>query len=86
MFFSSRILSQLKHPHIVSYHESFFDPDEEYLYIIQDYCDGGNMDDKIKEAARVYIMFDIKLLRPFIENWINKAFGKKLVHFKFCTN
>ena len=49
----SRILSQLKHPHIVSYHESFFDPEEEYLYIIQDYCDGGNMDDKIKEAARV---------------------------------
>lgn len=48
----AKILSQLKHPHIVSYHESFFDPYEEFLYIIQDYCDGGNMDDKIKEAAR----------------------------------
>ena len=55
-FFSCRILSQLKHPHIVSYHESFFDLEEEFLYIIQDYCDGGNMDDKIRDAARVWIV------------------------------
>jgi NIMA (never in mitosis gene a)-related kinase len=48
-----RILSQLKHPHIVLYHESFFDADFEYLHIIQDYCDGGSMDDKIKAAAVV---------------------------------
>lgn len=48
-----RILAQLKHPHIVAFHESFFDEDYEFLNIIQDYCDGGNMDDKIKAAAAV---------------------------------
>lgn len=47
----AKILSQLKHPHIVLYHESFFDTDFEYLHIIQDYCDGGNLNDKIKTAA-----------------------------------
>ena len=34
-FLSSRILSQLKHPNIVTYHDSFFDEDDEYLYIVQ---------------------------------------------------
>ncbi|KAJ8298869.1 hypothetical protein KUTeg_022929 [Tegillarca granosa] len=46
------ILSQLKHPHIVSYHESFFDEEEEFLFIVQDYCDGGTLEDKIREAAK----------------------------------
>ena len=30
-----RILSTLKHPQIVAYHESFFDEQEEHLCIIQ---------------------------------------------------
>jgi len=30
-----RILSSLKHPHIVTFHESFFDADERVLCIIQ---------------------------------------------------
>lgn len=34
-YLSLRILEKLKHPHIVSYHESFFDDDEYFLYIVQ---------------------------------------------------
>ena len=29
------ILAQLKHPHVVSFQESFFDPSEETLFIVQ---------------------------------------------------
>ncbi|CAH1787541.1 unnamed protein product, partial [Owenia fusiformis] len=47
----ANILSNLKHPNIVAYHESFFDEDEEYLCIIQDYCDGGTLDEVIKVQA-----------------------------------
>jgi serine/threonine protein kinase len=70
-----RILSGLKHPHIVMYHESFFDEDEVHLciiqvyftelnwsvpsdmsnYSIQDYCDGGTLDDRIKDASQVML-------------------------------
>ncbi|KAJ8299315.1 hypothetical protein KUTeg_023375 [Tegillarca granosa] len=54
------ILSQLKHPHIVSYHESFFDEEEEFLFIVQDYCDGGTLEDKIREAAKKEKHFEEK--------------------------
>ncbi|KAF6024037.1 hypothetical protein EB796_017643 [Bugula neritina] len=45
----ARILAQLKHPHIVAYHDSFFaDADDlSFMHIVQDYCDGGTLDDKI---------------------------------------
>ncbi|XP_064601742.1 uncharacterized protein LOC135467808 isoform X2 [Liolophura sinensis] len=51
----AKILAKLKHPHIVSYHESFFDADETYLYIVQDYCDGGTLEDKMTEAIKWFI-------------------------------
>lgn len=54
----ANILSNLKHPHIVSYHESFYD--NECLYIVQDYCDGGSLDDKIQEAQQKNIPFEEK--------------------------
>ncbi|XP_038051792.1 serine/threonine-protein kinase Nek6-like [Patiria miniata] len=46
----ANILSELRHPHIVTYYESFFEetPDAVHLCIVQDYCDGGNLDEKIQ--------------------------------------
>ncbi|XP_033640548.1 serine/threonine-protein kinase Nek6-like [Asterias rubens] len=48
----ANILSELRHPHIVSYYESFFEqtPDAVHLCIVQDYCDGGTLDEKIQQA------------------------------------
>jgi len=46
----------------VAYHDSFFDTDFEFLNIIQDYCDGGNLDDKIKTAAQVKLNLEFSLL------------------------
>lgn len=48
----AKILSELKHPFIVAYQTSFFDKEMEHLLILQDYCDGGTLDDKIIETAR----------------------------------
>lgn len=46
----ARILSQLRHPHIVTFFDSFFEeqPDLTFLCIVQDYCDGGSLDAKIE--------------------------------------
>lgn len=46
------ILTSLKHPHVVTCHEYFIDPGEEYLFIVQDYCDGGTLDDLIQSKKR----------------------------------
>uniref|UniRef100_A0A8C4WH60 non-specific serine/threonine protein kinase n=1 Tax=Gopherus evgoodei TaxID=1825980 RepID=A0A8C4WH60_9SAUR len=46
------ILGKLKHPHIVTCYEHFFE--EEHMFIIQDYCDGGSLDDHIKMRKEGY--------------------------------
>jgi serine/threonine protein kinase len=46
----ANILASLDHPHVVRFHESFLDPDREHLCIIQDYCDGGNLQQRINKV------------------------------------
>ncbi|CAD5125400.1 DgyrCDS13634 [Dimorphilus gyrociliatus] len=48
----ANIMATLKHPHIVTYRASFFDANERNLFIVLDYCDGGTLDDKIREAVK----------------------------------
>ncbi|XP_053329633.1 serine/threonine-protein kinase Nek1-like [Spea bombifrons] len=43
------ILSKIVHPHVVTCHEYFCDLEDEHVFIVQDYCDGGTLDDHIKE-------------------------------------
>ncbi|KAM4696457.1 uncharacterized protein WCC33_015214 [Rhinophrynus dorsalis] len=43
------ILRKLVHPHVVVCHEYFCDLDDEHIFIVQDYCDGGTLDDHIKQ-------------------------------------
>ncbi|PFX18571.1 Serine/threonine-protein kinase Nek1 [Stylophora pistillata] len=48
------ILAHLKHPHVVSLQEYFFDSSEELLCIVQDFCDGGTLQDQIVNARESY--------------------------------
>lgn len=43
----SQVLSSLKHPYIVRYRESFHE--EAWLCIVMDYCEGGDLSDRIKK-------------------------------------
>ncbi|XP_057298385.1 serine/threonine-protein kinase Nek5-like isoform X2 [Hydractinia symbiolongicarpus] len=53
----ARLLSKLKHPHIVACQHFFFTRNE-YLSIVQDYCDGGTIYDKIYDAKKNKKYFD----------------------------
>ncbi|KAM4019774.1 uncharacterized protein ACNLHF_000403 [Anomaloglossus baeobatrachus] len=48
------ILRKLLHPNIVVCHEHFCDPEDEHVFIVQDYCDGGTLDDHIKQRKGVF--------------------------------
>ncbi|XP_070564800.1 uncharacterized protein [Ptychodera flava] len=79
----ARILSKLKHPHIVTYHDSFFDVQGLHLCIIQDYCDGGGLDEKL-QSARVknsHIEED-KVMQWFIQiaMAVQYIHSKKVLH------
>jgi NIMA (never in mitosis gene a)-related kinase len=43
----SRVLSQLRHPYIVRYRENFLE--DGWLCIVMDYCEGGDLSDRIKK-------------------------------------
>uniref|UniRef100_A0A4W5LHK9 non-specific serine/threonine protein kinase n=1 Tax=Hucho hucho TaxID=62062 RepID=A0A4W5LHK9_9TELE len=45
----AEIIRKLNHPHIVTCSEALYDSNDGYIYIVMDYCDGGTLDDKVKE-------------------------------------
>ncbi|GFU37972.1 hypothetical protein NPIL_364941 [Nephila pilipes] len=46
------VLSQMKHPNIITYHKSF--EENGNLYIVTDYCDGGDLYSKIRIQKGTY--------------------------------
>ncbi|KAM7389521.1 hypothetical protein PAMP_023494 [Pampus punctatissimus] len=45
----AEIIRRLKHPHIVKCSDAFVNSDDGFIYIMMSYCDGGTLDDKVKE-------------------------------------
>ncbi|XP_059202574.1 NIMA-related kinase 12 [Centropristis striata] len=44
----AEIIRRLQHPHVVKCSDAFVNFDG-FIYIVMDYCDGGTLDDKVKE-------------------------------------
>ncbi|XP_065653977.1 serine/threonine-protein kinase Nek4-like isoform X1 [Hydra vulgaris] len=64
----AQLLFRLKHPHIVSCRNFFFGRDSQYLSIIQDYCEGGSIYDKIVEAKhKQKFLLETLVLKWFIQ-------------------
>ncbi|KAJ8261558.1 hypothetical protein GJAV_G00155700 [Gymnothorax javanicus] len=61
-------LKDLRHPFIVQYRDFFKDPDSLNLYIVMEYCDGGNLSEKIhaQKAKDGYFSED-QILSWFVE-------------------
>eukprot|EP00928_Gymnodinium_smaydae_P052587 TRINITY_DN3658_c0_g3_i1.p1 TRINITY_DN3658_c0_g3~~TRINITY_DN3658_c0_g3_i1.p1 ORF type:complete len:534 (+),score=103.25 TRINITY_DN3658_c0_g3_i1:187-1788(+) len=72
-----KLLSQLKHPYIVRYRESFVESG--WLCIVMDYCEGGELTKKIKDAKKSgKIIPEEQVLR-----WITQALlALKYIHDK----
>lgn len=49
---NSNILKDLHHEHIVRYHDRHVDRDAGILYILMEYCGGGDLSSVIKQAQR----------------------------------
>ena len=59
------VLAQMKHPNIVSYVESFEEMGN--LFIVMDYCDGGDLHSRLQATKGVFIS----------EEQVRTAFEKK---------
>jgi len=62
----SQVLSSLKHPYIVRYRESF--DEDGWLCIVMDYCEGGDLSDRIKKMRQSGKSFpEAQVLRWFTQ-------------------
>ncbi|XP_042196643.1 NIMA-related kinase 12 [Callorhinchus milii] len=61
------ILTQLKHPHIITCHEYYFDPEEEAIFIVQDYCDGGTLDDLVQSKKGQGFFTEDEVMQWFVQ-------------------
>ncbi|KTG39536.1 hypothetical protein cypCar_00008543 [Cyprinus carpio] len=61
------ILKSLKHPHIITWIDTFFDTANEHIYIVMDYCDGGTLDDHIKGQKSGEYFAEGKIMSWFVQ-------------------
>ncbi|KAF5320548.1 hypothetical protein D9611_010681 [Ephemerocybe angulata] len=73
---ASNILKDLHHEHIVGYHDRFVDRDAGILYILMEYCGGGDLSSVIKQAS--------KTSRPISEDTIWNYFMQILLALHHC--
>lgn len=69
----SKVLASLKHPYIVKYRESFLE--DGWLCISMDYCEGGDLSDRIKAAN--------KQMKPFPEEQVLRWFTQAMLSLKY---
>ncbi|KAI3622539.1 other nek protein kinase [Moniliophthora roreri] len=70
------ILKELNHEHIVRYHDRYVDRDAGILYILMEYCGGGDLSSVIKQAQRHN--------RPVPEDTIWNYFMQILLALQHC--
>jgi len=72
-----KVLSSLKHPYIVRYHESFIN--DGTLAIVMDYAEGGDLAKRISHNSRVRESFD----ETQITRWLTQiVLGMKHLHHR----
>ena len=49
----TKVLSMLKHPNIIKYHDSFLSPDATSMYIVMEYAPGGTLLDVIEQRRKL---------------------------------
>lgn len=72
----SNILKDLHHEHIVRYHDRHVDREAGILYILMEYCGGGDLSTVIKQAQ--------KHNRPVPEDTIWNYFMQILLALNYC--
>lgn len=70
------LLRELRHPHIVRYHDRIIDRSESTLYIIMEYCQGGDLASLITKARQER--------RYLEESYIWRIFHQLLLALKEC--
>ncbi|XP_071759656.2 NIMA-related kinase 12 [Centroberyx gerrardi] len=84
----AEIIRRLEHPHIVKCSDAFVNGDDGFIYIVMNYCDGGTLDDKVKERKTEEYFAENTVMEWFVQvttavNYIHVA---KILHRDIKTS
>ena len=79
----ARILASIDHPNIIGYKECFLNYQNQFLYIVMEHADGGDLLQKINEYKKAKKLFDENQIWSYaiqIINGLKELHDKKIIH------
>nr|XP_046261277.1 NIMA-related kinase 12 [Scatophagus argus] len=82
------IIRKLQHPHIVKCSDAFVNSYDGFIYIVMNYCDGGTIDDKVKERKPKEFFTEDTVMRWFVQVVlaVNYIHATKILHRDIKTS
>ncbi|KAM3612826.1 uncharacterized protein V6R79_015275 [Siganus canaliculatus] len=82
------IIRRLRHPHIVMCSDAFVNRDDGFIYIVMSYCDGGTLDDRVRERRQKGLFPEHTVMEWFVQvtlavDYIHRA---KILHRDIKTS
>jgi serine/threonine protein kinase len=68
------LLREFRHPHIVRYHDRIIDRDSTTIFIVMEYCEGGDLAALIRRQKREKFVFVLSLF-----DWLRQHLDEKFV-------
>ncbi|XP_058506211.1 NIMA-related kinase 12 [Solea solea] len=63
----AEIIRRLEHRHIVTCSDAFVSPEDGFIYIVMTYCDGGTLDDKVKQRETGELFSEDTVMGWFVQ-------------------
>ncbi|XP_028315978.1 NIMA-related kinase 12 [Gouania willdenowi] len=84
----AQVIRSLQHPHVVTCSDAFVNHDDGFIYIVMDYCDGGTLDDRVKQRKPLEFFTEDAVMNWFVQvtTAVDYVHTAKVIHRDIKTS